>query len=566
MKYIKEYLETVVKIKPLGELTTKEDELNGLSGEMVYIDGKCSDIFISHADYANWLERKYEQKSVVTIPKFKVGDWVVYNRDDYSREVIQVYDIRDGRYYFNDNIHFSWSIKECDEKSHLWSIEDAKDGDVLVSQHNQPFIYNGNYNDYRVGAYCGIEYTGEQFIDTYAEICWTDNKFIKPATKEQRELLFQKMKEAGYAFEKKELKKIGPKFKIGDWIVSDCNNVAYIESISETKYNLQCKNGYHEKMSIEYIDRCWHLWTIRDAKDGDVLATKDAVFIFKHMDKAGLSLCKSYCEVIGNSKLGFGFDFSINNVHPATKEQRDILFQKMKEAGYEWDVEKKELKKIEDEEYNGEDYGIDSLYHAQRILEKTLGKVEGYQTDDGIISHQCAITAIKKLYEQKPTEWSQEAEKQGEQKTVVTNFSGLTTWKYIVDAVLTKEHGVGNYLDDPNTEKFAKELQERFGGVEQKPTECIKFSNEFENQISHLLVSVLNGEHEYNEGFVKYVAQSLLGYAKNELKPTMWSEEDEKMFNSALWHIKNSCSNGGKNSGEFEVYNWLKSIKERIGG
>jgi hypothetical protein len=408
----------------------------------------------------------------------------VYNRDDYSREVIQVYDIRDGRYYFNDNIHFSWSIKECDEKSHLWSIEDAKDGDVLVSQHNQPFIYNGNYNDYKVGAYCGIEHTGEQFIDTYAEICWTDNEFIKPAT----------------------------------------------------------------------------------------------------------------------------------------KEQRGILFSKMHDSGYEWDSEKKELKKIEDEEYNGEDYGIDSLYHAQRILEKTLGKVEGYQTDDGILSHQCAITAVKKLYEQKPTEWSQEAEKQGEQKTVVTNFSGLTTWKYIVDAVLTKEHGVGNYLDNPNTEKFAKELQERFGSVEQKPTECIKFNNGFENQVSNLLASVLNGEHEYNEGFVKYVAQSLLGCAKNELKPTAWSEEDEehlnsiisdiktdmgayprsqevidiynddisflkslrdrvqpqpkqewseedeKMFNSALWHIKNSCSNGGKNSGEFEVYNWVKSVKQRIGG
>ena len=62
------------------------------------------------------------------------------------------------------------------------------------------------------------------------------------------------------------------------------------------------------------------------------------------------------------------------------------------------------MKKIEDEEYNGEDYGIDSLYHAQRILEKTLGKVDGYQTDDGILSHKCAITAVKKLYEQKPEE------------------------------------------------------------------------------------------------------------------------------------------------------------------
>ena len=68
------------------------------------------------------------------------------------------------------------------------------------------------------------------------------------------------------------------------------------------------------------------------------------------------------------------------------------------------DVEKKEFKKIEDEEYNGEDYGIDGLWHAKNILEKTLGKVSGYQTDDGILSHQCAITAIKKLYEQKPTD------------------------------------------------------------------------------------------------------------------------------------------------------------------
>ena len=37
----------------------------------------------------------------------------------------------------------------------------------------------------------------------------------------------------------------------------------------------------------------------------------------------------------------------IEGAHPASKEQRDLLFQKMKEAGYEWDAEKKELKKIE---------------------------------------------------------------------------------------------------------------------------------------------------------------------------------------------------------------------------
>ena len=34
-------------------------------------------------------------------------------------------------------------------------------------------------------------------------------------------------------------------------------------------------------------------------------------------------------------------------IKPATKEQRDLLFQKMHKDGYEWDAEKKELKKIE---------------------------------------------------------------------------------------------------------------------------------------------------------------------------------------------------------------------------
>lgn len=65
MKHIEKYLKEVVKIKPLGELTTQEDVVGDLSGEMVYIDGKCSDIFISHADYANWLEKQGDYNRLV---------------------------------------------------------------------------------------------------------------------------------------------------------------------------------------------------------------------------------------------------------------------------------------------------------------------------------------------------------------------------------------------------------------------------------------------------------------------------------------------------------------------
>lgn len=58
MKYIEKYLEEVIKIKPLGHIGTEEDNKYDLSGETLYIDGKCTDIFIAHADYANWLESK----------------------------------------------------------------------------------------------------------------------------------------------------------------------------------------------------------------------------------------------------------------------------------------------------------------------------------------------------------------------------------------------------------------------------------------------------------------------------------------------------------------------------
>lgn len=157
--------------------------------------------------WITWLEKQGEKKSSNKVePKFKAGDWVVYEENIY-----QIHNLSLKKYYEclrTDGTVHTFDFENIDSKSHLWTIQDAKDGDILVSQHNQPFIYNGNYNDYRVGAYCGIEYTGEQFVDTYAEICWTDNESISPATKEQRDLLSQKMNEAGYTFdfEKKELK------------------------------------------------------------------------------------------------------------------------------------------------------------------------------------------------------------------------------------------------------------------------------------------------------------------------------------------------------------------------
>ncbi len=215
--------------------------------------------------------------------------------------------------------------------------------------------------------------------------------------------------------EKQGEQKPADKFEIGDLITNGIL-VGKIDRIYEWGYHAYFGDHYSDVPDVEN----WHKWTIQDAKDGDVLACNEEILLFKSYSVQNrISLYCWYNGQTNNFHNKEVADTSLttrNKICPATKEQRDLLFQKMKEAGYEWDANKKELKKIEDEEYNGEDYGIDSLYHAQRILEKTLGKVDGYQSDDGILEHKCAISAVKKLYEQKPA-WSEEDEK-GIQNTI----------------------------------------------------------------------------------------------------------------------------------------------------
>ncbi len=102
---------------------------------------------------------------------------------------------------------------------------------------------------------------------------------------------------------------------------------------------------------------------------------------------------------------------------------------------------------------------------------------------------------------------------------------------------------------------------------EQKPAECIEFDNEFKNQVSHLLASVLNKEWEYNKGLVEYAAQQLMEYAKHEIQSAEWSEEDEDILNCCISSIEEAKENryayketDGDTSYDHEI-SWLKSLR-----
>ena len=137
-----------------------------------------------------------------------------------------------------------------------------------------------------------------------------------------------------------------PKFKVGDWITNGEDCTFQITSIQNGVYF-----SHNDEVGgdIESMERDYHIWTIQDAKNGDVLTLEDGsieTFICKeHIDG---SITYHVCYD-GEDLHTDSFYSSVypNLIHPATKEQRDLLFQKMKESRYEWSEETHELKKIQ---------------------------------------------------------------------------------------------------------------------------------------------------------------------------------------------------------------------------
>lgn len=147
-----------------------------------------------------------EQKSAEVESKFNVGDWVVKN--GVNRNPIQITSFEEDKdvgvkVWFSNG---TGTYVEFLKGYHKWTIQDAKDGDVL-KEDSCIFILEKIKSQDTAITHCCLFDDGD--FNLSSKICF-DVDSTYPATKEQRDTLLKAMADAGYIFdfEKKKLKNI----------------------------------------------------------------------------------------------------------------------------------------------------------------------------------------------------------------------------------------------------------------------------------------------------------------------------------------------------------------------
>lgn len=230
------------------------------TGVYYSLNGRIVNTSIGSNEYKLILNNPdYKELELHIESKFKVGDWVVKE---------------DGTTFYGGNYAEQITLIEVDEKERmwlssktwahdddirLWSIADAKDGDVLATDNGWTCIFKA-FDGCVFSSYCFMD-SQKWFCEFGSEAHTPDSRLngkIYPATKEQRDLLFAKMREAGYTWDekKKELCKIiEPQFKVGDDIKTG-NTIETIAEVDHDTRSYYCESG----RTIYFANQdLWHL-------------------------------------------------------------------------------------------------------------------------------------------------------------------------------------------------------------------------------------------------------------------------------------------------------------------
>ena len=387
-------------------------------------------------------------------PKYKLGDWVVYCGnvylvDDINKTTYTFASAKTGAELINDIV-----VVDNSSSYRLWRISDAISGDVLTDYadgFDNPliFILKGfehvdfglkRPSDY--SSYCFLKANTRQ---DFLKGSYHHKHNIKPATYEQRKLLFMKMDEAGYCWneETKKLTKYpSPKFKVGSWLIQDVNHkyssdIFYVSKALKDTYVMVDVDGVEYNNSRFNTEKYFRLWNIKDAQNGDVLAAHEVIVLFKEID--GLNIRTHFSYHYMNTPMVFTNDLHNKDAFsPATKDERERLFKKIAEEGYKWDDNEKELKELM---YNAGKFNVGDWITDGNATAQICSIGNGCY----LYGDRCILGDIKDV-DKNYHLWSIEDAKVGDvlsNNNVICIFAGLDKDKNIFSPCMyTSQHGL----------------------------------------------------------------------------------------------------------------------------
>ena len=123
-------------------------------------------------------------------------------------------------------------------------------------------------------------------------------------------------------------------------------------------------NGHKVSVCHRTIENLCRLWTLKDAKPGDVLIIEDGKHPFILKKFLGYDP-SAYCGIDTTDSIYISDKdrpWTLDIVRPATYDEKQQFFNKLKEKGYKWDAESLTLSKIQKMWRDNKDKTISGYY------------------------------------------------------------------------------------------------------------------------------------------------------------------------------------------------------------
>lgn len=359
--------------------------------------------------------------------------------------------------------------------------------------------------------------------------------------------------------EQKPADKVEPKFKIekGKWYVciKDLFDNYANKAFRKGDIYLSTQDGSlipsNSNVPYEVIcfDTYFRDWTIQDAKDGDVLSYRDGqwIFIYKEkIDNNSFSYYTLYSTIYRDLTINDDcFTVLRSAIIPATKEQCDILIKAMADAGYIFDFEKKELKKIEQKPaWSEEDEKMFSQI-SDILWEGYKNRTGETPTWDNI--REWCLSVKDRVQPQPKQEWKQE------NTCDLTDFEN--TMMHIGESFFGKNAGL-----DPNDTNIIKEQANLL--LELVPNKEWSEENEHWRQKAIDFM-----KHPDLIKAMPTLAKNTIDWLKSlKSQPKQkWSEEDKRTLQGIIGEIEaNKHHAPDCDLATYDWFlSWLKSLKDR---